>query len=229
MLIKRFLKNQINYKTPGTIAWKMRQRRMSRFNEWFDGLAFDLSKTEVKILDVGGVPDYWKYLGFNHINAVRITSLNLDTFDVPDEFKNTMTSVKGNAINMQEFEDQTFDIVFSNSVIEHVGEFDNQKKMAHEMLRIAPHGYLQTPNKGFFIEPHFLFPFFQFLPHRIREDLCLRFQMGYFKKASTREEAKKTVDDVHLLTYKQLKILFPNARIYKEKWMGMTKSFELYW
>lgn len=208
---------------------KCEKKGMERFNVWFDGLDIDTSKGYVNILDVGGVPDYWKYLGFKHINDVKITFLNLDTYDVPEEFRNTMVSVKGNAISMKDIEDWSYDLVFSNSVIEHVGNYDNQKKMANEMLRVAPHGYLQTPNKGFFMEPHFLFPFFQFLPHRMREELCFKFQMGYFKKASTREEAKKMVDDVHLLSYRQLKGLFPNARIYKEKWMGMTKSFELYW
>ncbi len=229
---RSFVKKQTDYSIPGTVAWKTRKKRMNDFNVWFDKL-FIHNKTrgssDITILDVGGVPEYWKYLGFKYLGNVRITSLNIVLNRVPCEFKDTIISVIGNATDMHEYNDDAFDLVFSNSVIEHVGTFKDQQNMAWEMQRVAPHGYLQTPNKFFFMEPHFLFPFFQFLPVIIRVLLVQSFSLGHFAKAETREAAIEMVNSVQLLSYKQLRTLFPDAKIYKEKWMGLTKSFVLKW
>ena len=63
---------------------------------------------------------------------------------------------------MDFFKDKSFDAVFSNSVIEHVGTFEDQKMMANEVIRVTNFYFIQTPNLYFPIEPHFLVPFFQF-------------------------------------------------------------------
>lgn len=57
------------------------------------------------------------------------------------------------------FKKNSFDIIISNHVIEHVL---NQNKHLSEMKRILKHGgfvYLATPNKYSFIEPHYKIPF----------------------------------------------------------------------
>ena len=53
-----------------------------------------------------------------------------------------------------------YDIVHSNSVIEHLYNFENQKKMASEIIRVGQKYIVQTPNKYFFLEPHYLASFF---------------------------------------------------------------------
>ena len=230
-MIKEYLRKQIDYRNEGSIAQKTRAKRMKFFNDYFEDI-FLRNKgvtSHIRILDIGGTPDYWKYLNFKYIKNVSIISLNLEVIEVPEDFKEIITSVKGTAINMCEFPDQSFDLVFSNSVIEHVGDYHDQMKMANEMKRIGVHGFLQTPNKFFLMEPHFLFPYFQLLPNRMKEELVFRFSLGYFKKAQDRNEAREIANSVQLLSICQLKRLFPWAKIYKEKWMGLTKSFVLNW
>ena len=206
---------------------------MQSFNEWFrytfNTIGRDYKKHPIKIIDIGGVPDYWKYLNFDYFDHSHITTLNMKSYEVPSDISGKVVSVKGTAINMSEYDDNTFDLAFSNSVIEHVGDYENQKKMAEEMRRIATHGYLQTPNRYFFMEPHFLVPFFQFLPVRVREELVYRFRLGHYPKATTRDEARIMVDYVHLLTEANLRSLFPNAEVFREKYKGFTKSFILRW
>ena len=73
-----------------------------------------------------------------------------------------------------------FDIVFSNSVIEHLGDIEGQRRMAKEIRRVGKYYYLQTPNRNFPVEPHFQFPFFQFLPKWLRTAIVRRWSIGWY-------------------------------------------------
>ncbi len=136
-----------------------------------------------------------------------------------------MVSQAGDARNMPQFGNKSFDIAFSNSVIEHVGSWQDQQMMAAEMLRIGKHVFLQTPNRYFPLEPHFLFPFFQFLPLGWRIFLVRHFSLGWYKRTPNREKAKEICRSIRLLTKKELQDLFPEAEIHTERFMGLPKSF----
>jgi len=57
------------------------------------------------------------------------------------------------------FDDRQFDWVFSNAVIEHVGDDDAQLKFLNEMLRVGKNVFFTTPNKFFPVETHTHVPF----------------------------------------------------------------------
>jgi hypothetical protein len=125
-------------------------------------------------------------------------------------------------------DDRSFDIVFSNSVIEHVGDHHDQLRMAEEVRRVGKRYFVQTPNKYFPIEPHFLFPFFQFLPLGLRVRLMQNFHLGWFPKTPERQKAREIVTGIRLLDRCEFRSLFPDATIYDEKVLGITKSFVAY-
>lgn len=125
---------------------------------------------------------------------------------------------------MKEFEDKQFDIVFSNSVIEHVGSFEDQLKMADEIRRVGEKYFVQTPNYFFPIEPHFLFPFFQFLPVKLRIFLVSHFSIGWYERIQDPERALRAVTENRLLKPAEMKQLFPECKIWREKIFGITKS-----
>ena len=178
----------------------------------------------IKILDLGGRPDFWQnsaFLALNH-SDVEITFLNIEPVDHPN-----YRCLIGDARNLARFKDNEFDVVFSNSVIEHLGDYKEQRKMAQEIQRVGQRYFVQTPNRYFPIEPHFLFPFFQFLPIKIKVWLLTHFNMGWYPKMS-QEEARDLAVNTQLLSRQQFLALFPQANLYEEKVAGLTKSFITY-
>jgi SAM-dependent methyltransferase len=200
---------------------KFRQKRFKFFMSLLDKVR---TGGLIKILDVGGEENYWERMGFAD-NNVHITLLNLK--EVATKSKN-FVSVKGDACNLSEYKNGEFDIVFSNSVIEHLFSKENQRKMANEVRRVGKNYYIQTPNYYFPIEPHWLFPCFQYLPFGLRVFLTKNFDLGHYKKSVTREAAIKRVDEVKLLKEKEMKELFPDGKVYREVFFGLTKSISLH-
>ena len=99
--------------------------------------------------------------------------------------------------------------------------------MANEVQRVGNNYYIQTPNKYFFIEPHYLLPFFQFLPRMAKLFILSKTRLSRGNKLSV-ERAQDKVAEIQLLSLKDMKHLFPGANIFKEKFMGMNKSLTAY-
>ena len=121
-----------------------------------------------------------------------------------------------------------FDIVFSNSVIEHVGGPDDWRRMADEIRRVGKSYFVQTPNRYFPIEPHYMFPFFQFLPLGVKAWLLENFALDWGGRAATHERALQLARGVELLPFREFSAMFPGAAIYRERVLGLTKSFTAY-
>src|SRR3954453_385608 len=62
------------------------------------------------------------------------------------------------------FEDDAFDLAFSNAVVEHVGGRLDQRRFVAELCRVAPRVFLSTPNRWFPVETPPLLPFLHWLP-----------------------------------------------------------------
>lgn len=176
----------------------------------------------VKILDIGGTENYWIQMGAAGNQDYYITVLN------PQPIKTTYDNITfnaGDARDLSRFKTDEFHVIFSNSVIEHVGSFVDQKKMAEEIIKHCTKFYVQTPNYYFPMEPHFLFPFFQFLPMKMKVFLVRNFRLGWFQKQKSVVEAERLISSIRLLKQNELAALFPGAKIQKEKLFFLTKSF----
>jgi ubiquinone/menaquinone biosynthesis C-methylase UbiE len=195
---------------------QFRRRRFAFFQSLLSRL-----ERPVRILDVGGTETYWKMMALNAVDQVFITLLNLSQNEVSLP---NVTSIAGDARAILA-KDASFDVVFSNSVIEHVGTYQDQIQMAKEVRRVGKRYFVQTPNKYFPLEPHFLFPLFQFLPINLRTLLLQNFRLGWFSKTPDKAEAREIVESIRLLGKREFLSLFPNAEVYEEKILGMTKSF----
>ncbi|MBS7706474.1 class I SAM-dependent methyltransferase [Chelatococcus asaccharovorans] len=150
-----------------------------------------------------------------------MTLVNLTAETVPDS---RFVSLAGDACSMPDFDNNAFDIVHSNSVLEHVGSFANKRRMADEIQRLAPRHFVQTPNFWFPIEPHFRTPMIHWLPEPLRVAAVMRRKLGFYPKAETRDQAYEILGDASLLDVRDMQSLFPNSAIEREKFYGFTKS-----
>lgn len=141
----------------------------------------------------------------------------------PDDRKAGIAYVHADACDMSMFADQSFDIAFSNSVIEHVTEWERQQMMAAEIRRVAKSYWVQTPNRHFPIEPHMLFPFFQYLPLSWRRVIG-RYWPFSFEKLRRGDPVRDAVG-VRLMTRAELQACFPEATIQAERFLGLAKSW----
>lgn len=213
------VENITNPNQKGSASHNFRSKRF----EFFKSLLNKLHKP-IKILDIGGTQAFWESLSFNEPD-VEITLLNLE---VQETTHSNFKSVKGDATNLSEYADKSFDIVFSNSVIEHLFTKENQVLIANEVKRVGKNYFIQTPNYWFPIEPHWVFPCFQYLPFGMKVFLTNNFDLGHIKKVNNKKKAIEQVREIRLLTFKEMRQLFPDAEIYLEKFMGFNKSFVAY-
>jgi hypothetical protein len=211
----RFADNQ----STTSAAHRLRQRRFGFFLSLLKALPRPLS-----ILDIGGDRAFWLRMGFAPTADVAITLLNTAPLPASAGFK-IMT---GDARYLNDIADQEYDVVFSNSTIEHVGSRHDQYKVAAEVRRVGIRYFIQTPNRNFPIEPHFLVPGFQFLPVAIRAALLSRVRLGWRPRAKNHAAARKTVEEIRLLTQRDLLDLFPGSSLYQERIGPFVKSFVCY-
>ncbi len=163
------------------------------------------------ILDVGGHPDTWS----RKITARKIIIIN--TYPLPAApSPNRIESLVGDGCSL-EYKEGAFDIVFSNSVIEHVGSFDQQQKFAREVRRVGRRLWIQTPAQECPLEPHYLAPFVHWLPPSYSQKLLRWFTpWGWMTKPSP-EAVAAAIQNTQLLTRNQFAKLFPDCEIYTEK------------
>lgn len=197
-----------------------RRRRLAGFLAIVDEVLRD--KGECRVLDLGGEVGYWA--GLRDLwtdRPLRITLVNRMGQVSPDE---RIDALVGDACALPDLTDGSFDVVHSNSVLEHVGDWASKRRMAAETRRLAPRYFVQTPNFWFPMEPHFRTLFIHWLPRPIGRAMVMSRARGCFHRATSVDEAYWMLDDSSLLDARDMAELFPDAKIVRETVMGMTKS-----
>ena len=174
------------------------------------------------------MPAVWESINFVNQHDIHITLLNMEGAKEAQTSYSNVTTVIGDARDMAEFKDQQFDVVYSNSVIEHVGDSESRRRMASEVRRVGKRYFVQTPNLYFPIEPHFVFPLFQFLPISVRIYLVQNFDLGWLGRIPERERAEQEVRSINLLSKREVRSLFPDGELYQERFAGLVKSLLAY-
>ena len=190
---------------------RFRRRRMRRFFSTFS------PSRSARVVDIGGAVHTWNVEAESHVQFPVTLINNLEYEDY--------TSVRFEAVEADAtalpFPDNSFDIAFSNSVIEHLGTWERQQAFANEARRVARKLWIQTPARSFPIEAHLLAPYIQYLPKDIQRRIVRWTPRGLLNP----EVVQQIVNEVRLLTYPEVAKLFPDCRILKERFCGLTKSY----
>lgn len=182
----------------------------------------ELGVTEAtKILDVGGAPWNWMIAADNGLPKPQITILNI--FPEHRQLPPNMTWIVGNGCDMP-FKNGEFDIVFSNSVIEHLSSMAAQQKFAIEIRRTGKDYWVQTPDPRFPVEPHYLSPFVHWLPSKTRRRLIRHGSLFGLMTKPSQERIDAMVAEIQLVPKWAFQLLFPDGKITTERFMGIPKS-----
>jgi len=196
------------------VSPRFRRRRMADFMARFR------PGKGTRILDVGGYPGFWAEAN----TEAHITILNIHPFEVMEAMRDRCTPVIGDGTNLH-FGDGEFDIVFSNSVIEHLRTWEAQQQFAQEVRRVGRHYWVQTPAREFFVEPHLLTPCIHWLPRAVQLKLARRWTFWGIIERPTQPRAEEYVSELRLLKFDEVSELFPESLILRERFFGFTKSY----
>jgi hypothetical protein len=203
---------------------RFRERRFAKVRDLIAGLL--QHQESITILDAGGRGTYWQLLPSEFRGRVRITILNceqeLRAFNLSEEGLR-IDNVTGDACSMPQYHDHQFDLVHSNSVIEHVGGYISMRKFADELIRVGKITYIQTPNYWFPIDPHYGLPFLHWLPDTARVWFFSRFNIGFAFKVDY-AAALERVEYCRMISPRMFRHFFPDAQHSAERFLLLRKS-----
>lgn len=210
---------------PKSISARIRAYRIRQFDRY----ATNSGIKNASVLDLGGTFNYWKmnapFISKGLIKSIDIVNTSINEKRTESIAGMTVHLYSGNALDRTSLQWVHYDIVHSNSVIEHVGNLRLQKRMADLIREIGEYYWIQTPAKSFPLEPHFYFPFFAYLPLSIRTLLHMKLNLGFKLKNSIWLESRMECEETRLLTKTEFKHLFKEGHILEEKLIGMCKSY----
>lgn len=76
-----------------------------------------------------------------------------------------------------------------------------------------------------FFEPHLLTPLVHFFPRAIQARLLRYFTVWGLMTKPSRAMVREFLDETRLLRYEEMRELFPDCEILRERFLGMTKSY----
>ena len=172
--------------------------------------AFDLGEN-VKILDVGGQVDKaGQQLVDSHPHKHNLTVLNMRQSYLDEIARNypEVTVQQGDARKLP-YPDKSFDLVYSNAVIEHVGDWQDQVAMAREIMRVGRSWFVTTPNRWFPFEFHMRLPLVPWLPYKWMRKVGSMWSYNHVEKRYCKGQRFQ----LRLLSRRDMKKLFPGAQV----------------
>lgn len=193
----------------GSFAHSCRQRRHEEFMRRFPDLA------SMRVLDLGGTADTWR------TSTLRPLGVTLVNIAPQVHIEPWMNFVRADACSGGFGQ---YDLVFSNSLMEHLGGHARRQQFADVVQQSAPSWWIQTPYRYFPLEPHWFFPCFQFLPFKMRLEICRRWDIGHIGAHPNIRDAAEAVSSTELISATEMRAYFFTSEIWFERLAGLPKS-----
>jgi hypothetical protein len=198
--------------SPDSLAEQLRRRRWAELGRAFPDLE------NMTVVDLGGTISSWSRA------PVRPKHVTVLTLEPEGEVVSWIDARYADACDLpRELRDLQADLVYSNAVLEHVGGAERRRRFAETVHRLAERHWVQTPYRYFPVEPHWLFPGFQFLPVSTRVAISQRWPFVDTPCSDYRTELDAVLS-VELVGLTEFRHLFPASVISRERLAGLTKS-----
>jgi SAM-dependent methyltransferase len=180
-----------------------------------------IANPNARILDLGGTARWWADV---HAPSRHITIVNLDRRLENEVLAAGYEFVCADACKLP-FADGQFDLVVSNSVIEHVGDASRQALFAAEMRRCGRAVYMQTPSRWFPVEPHLITLGLHWLPVPMQRRLIRWLSVWGWVAKPSQAQVDEFIGSTRLLDGREVRQFFPDCELVNERLLGLTKSF----
>lgn len=197
---------------------RFRGRRFSVFKETLAPTVTD------RVLDVGGYPGFWTQYE-PVVKSIDCLNIHETAWNPSEAPRHGIRMMVGNGCDLA-FPGAAYDILFSNSVIEHVGGWEDQQAFAREARRVGNALWIQTPAHEGPLEPHYVGLYIHHLPKNWQVRLIRWITFWGWTQRPTRQQIQQEVDSIRLLTRKEMETLFPDCEILTERLLGIfPKSY----
>ena len=197
---------------PRSVSALARAGRWAKFQQVFPEI------TRMRVLDLGGMPSYWTA---GPVRPAHVVTVNLWHADRDEPW---IDHRQGDVLDLPaSASGDRFDLVVSNSLLEHLGGHANRQRFADIVRAAGPRHWVQTPYRYFPLEPHWMFPGLQFLPFAARVAVTKRWRGGHMQ-ADTDEQAVSRVNEVELVGLRQMRAYYPESTVWLERMLGLPKS-----
>jgi hypothetical protein len=198
---------------PRSLGGRSRHHRWRTFRSHFPDIE------SMSVVDLGGTVAYWMRAPVQP-RSVHVLNLQEPPASVPDWITVDVADATDPALLTRA---GAYDLVYSNSVIEHVGGHARCTAFAANVEALAERHWIQTPYRYFPVEPHWVFPFMQFLPLRVRAQLGFHWPLVHTRPADM-ESTIAALMSVDLLDITAMRHYFPNSQIVYDRMAGLVKS-----
>lgn len=208
----------------------------------------------MRVIDLGGLADAWLAAPARPRELVVLNVPAWSGLAASSEDRlagsTVVRHIAGDACEPpEELFDESYDLVYCNSVIEHVGGHQRRVQIANTINRLGEHYWVQTPYRYFPVEAHTLLPGLQLMPIALRAAAVRRWPLGYMTRfsrewpqtdawVSSRSEgvggaplrelsadyAVVGLQSIELLTKAEMRVYFPDAEMLTERVAGVPKS-----
>ncbi|MBI5191633.1 MAG: class I SAM-dependent methyltransferase [Nitrospirae bacterium] len=213
---------------PDGLAWRMLERTTFRLRRRKFDFFMETARPgpEESLLDVGVAGFIGRATDFLEMwypYRRRITAIGIEKPAMYRAFRDAYPEVRvmvGDGA-MMPFRDGSFDLLFSNAVLEHAGDRERQKKFVHECVRVAGRGFITTPSYWFPLESHTLLPFVHYLPYNIKRRIYGWAGKGFWADPEL----------LNLLTEDEFVGMFPpgvRTVVSRQRLMGITATIWVY-
>ncbi|HLT12188.1 MAG TPA: class I SAM-dependent methyltransferase [Micromonosporaceae bacterium] len=198
---------------PDSLAAKRRARRWQWLLETFPDFE------QMSVVDLGGTLLSWQRAPVRpkHLHVINVSKPPKDVPDWAEVERADACALPDHIAKRR------YDLVYSNSVIEHVGGHERRLRFAESVHRLADRHWVQTPYRYFPIEPHWLFPGLQFLPVAARTAIVYRWPLVSVP-GRPRSAVLSSILWTELIDRTQMRLYFPDSQLLAERVLGLTKS-----